>query len=79
MTCLLIFDHLENFQAWRVYEYNVIQRYICQNAQSNNNLLNDVTMVKVTPGITLSNVTSSNNLLLNSYFEMPLSYTFYIF
>ena len=25
--------------------------------------------VQVTPGITLSNVTPSNNLLLNSYFE----------
>ena len=40
---------------------------------SNNNLLNGVTMVKVTPGITLSNITSVNNLLLNSYFEMPLN------
>ena len=36
-------------------------------------------MVKVTPGITLSNVTSSNNLLLNSYFGMPLNYMFYMF
>ena len=45
---------------------------------SNNNLLNGVTMVKVTPGITLSNVTASNNLLLNSYFGMPLNYMFYM-
>ena len=27
--------------------------------------------VQVTPGVTLSNITSLNNLLLNSYFENP--------
>ena len=28
-------------------------------------------LVQVTPGVTLSNVTLPNNLLLNSYFENP--------
>ena len=30
-----------------------------------------VSVVQVTPGVTLSNVTPPNNLLLNSYFENP--------
>ena len=37
--------------------------------------------VQVTPGVTLSNVTPQNNLLLNSYFENPIDelYVLYVF
>ena len=35
----------------------------------NNELLSGVTLLKVTPNVTLSNVTPLNNLLLNSYFK----------
>ena len=35
----------------------------------NNKLLDGVTLLRVTPGVTLNNVTPPNNLLLNTYFE----------
>ena len=31
MTWLLIFNHLEILQVWKIYEDNVIYRWICQN------------------------------------------------
>ena len=51
MTQLLIFYHLEILQAWRIYEDNIIQRWICQNLHP------------FKKGVTLNNVTPPNNLL----------------
>ena len=46
----------------------------------NNKLLGGVTLLKVTPSVTLSNIISLNNLLLNSYFENHIvNYMFYMF
>ena len=44
-------------------------RYVKIHIQLKN--FSGVTLLKITPGVTLSNITPLNNLLLNSYFENP--------
>ena len=56
----MIFDYLEILQTWRIYKDNVIQQLIFQNSHP---------IKKILSGVTLSNVTPPNNLLLNSYFK----------
>ena len=54
MAWLLIFDYLEILQAWRIYEYNVIQWWMCQNCHriKNNewcNITQNYTMYNLNP------------------------------
>ena len=46
MTWLLIFDHLETLQAWRIYEDNVIRRWIYQNSHLIKKILDGVTLFR---------------------------------
>ena len=46
MTWLLIFDHLETLQAWRIYEDNIIWRWIYQNSHLIKKILDGVTLFR---------------------------------
>ena len=46
MTWLLIFDHLETLQAWRIYEDNVIRQWIYQNSHLIKKILDGVTLFR---------------------------------
>ena len=48
---MLIFDYLEISQALRIYEENIIQRWICQNSHSIKNILSIVILLKVIPSV----------------------------
>ena len=46
MIWLLIFDHLETLQAWRIYEDNIIWRWIYQNSHLIKKILDGVTLFR---------------------------------
>ena len=48
----MTFDHLEMSQVKKIYKDNVIQQFICQNSHLIKKLLNGVTLLKVTLGVT---------------------------